>query len=112
MHRFSRFRFSLGYTDDGGNLYLSEREPYPYKEFADNEEHTVVGGDTLANIAGRRFIGLPNPGQFYWAIADFQPDPIHDPTIALIPGSKLILPSRRTLEEEILNEKRRAEFLA
>lgn len=112
MHRFSRFRFCLGYTDDDENLYLSEREPYGYKPFADNEEYTVVVGDTLANIAGRRFIGLPNPGTLYWVIADFQPDPIHDPTIALIPGTKLILPSRRTYEEEIINEKRRADFLA
>jgi hypothetical protein len=45
----------------------------------------------------------------WWVIADFQSDPIHDPTRKLKRGRVLIIPSERTLTEEIFSERRRRE---
>jgi hypothetical protein len=42
-------------------------------------------------------------------IADFQPDPIHDPTLELEPGRVLVIASLRTVLEEIFSESRREE---
>ena len=42
-------------------------------------------------------------------IADFQPGPIHDPTLALDVGRALVIPSVRVVTEEILSEQRRQE---
>ncbi len=42
-------------------------------------------------------------------IADFQPDPIHDPTLSLEVGRVLVVPSLRTVTEEVFSEKRRQE---
>lgn len=108
-NRWSRDRFTTGITDDDGVLYLSEREPYAYRELADNVVHRVTQGDTLWTLAATYYEGIERPARFWWAIGDFQPDPIHDPTIALAPDSELVIPSIRTLQEEILNERRRME---
>ena len=100
----SRYSFSLGVRDDDGRLYLTEREPYRYREHGDNRAHVVVQGDTLWGLAGRYFAPLPRACGFWWAIADFQPDPIVDPTLALEPGRRLAIPSLRVLTDVILGE--------
>jgi hypothetical protein len=46
---------------------------------------------------------------FWWAIADFQPDPILDPTLELEPGRQLVIMSLRVLTDVILGEARRRE---
>lgn len=108
----SRHTYALGFEDSEaapGMTLLSEREPFSYRDFADNEEHVVVEGDTLWNLAARYFDAIPDPSELWWIIADFQPDPIHDPTIRLANGSSLVIPSVRTVLEQIFNEKRRLE---
>jgi Tfp pilus assembly protein FimV len=71
--------------------------------------HIVKEGETIWSIAGQHFRPHPRPAGLWWSIADFQPNPIHDPTIRLVPGSVLILPSLRTVLEEVLGEARRKE---
>jgi hypothetical protein len=105
----SRFTFCLGVLDAAGRRYLTDREPYRYRVLADNRTHTVVDGDTLFDLAGRYFAPLPRACGFWWAIADFQPDPIFDPTIALDAGRALLIPSTRLLTDVILGEARRRE---
>lgn len=110
-NRFSRHRFSLGVLDDDEHLFLSERTPYVFRELQDNKQHVVSSNDTLWALAGRYFVGIPRPSGLWWVIADFQPDPILDPTIKLVEGSIVIVPSLRTVQQEILNERRkRVEF--
>ena len=103
----SRHTFTTAQYDDDGNLFLSERVPFRFVDLTDNRTHLVAQGDTLFSLAGRYYAGLPRPSGFWWVIADFQPDPIFDPTIELAAGSTIVIPSARTLLESILSEARR-----
>ena len=103
----SRYLFCKGIRDESGRLYLTEREPFRYRPYLDNRFHTVAEGDTLFDLAGRYFAPLDRACGYWWVIADFQPDPIIDPTIPLELGRQIYVPSLRTLDEEILSESRR-----
>ncbi len=105
----SRHTYTNGFEDEDGILMLTEREPFSYQQFPDNGEHTVGEGDTLHLIAARYFAAIPGAANLFWVIADFQPDPIHDPTIRLVPGATLVVPSVRTVLETIFSEQRRLE---
>ena len=100
----SRHSFTLGVHDGAGKLHLTEREPYRFRAHADNRVHVVVQGDTLWDLAGRYFAPLPRACGFWWAIADYQPDPIVDPTLVLEPGRRLFIPSLRVLTDVVLGE--------
>lgn len=104
---FSRHFFSWGIKDANENLYLTDREPYRFVRLSDNRFHMVRVGDTLHTLADRFFEGLDNAAQFWWVIADFQPEPILDPTLVLTPGRIMVIPSMRTLTEKIFSEERR-----
>ena len=105
----SRFTFCLGLRDGRGRLYLSEREPYRFFPHPDNREHVVAAGDTLFAIAGSAFAPLPRACGFWWVLADYQPDPILDPTLELELGRSIVVPSLRVLTDVILGEARRRE---
>lgn len=108
--RFSRHQFTTAFSETGEEeILLSEREPYRYQQLNDNRQHTVAEGDTLWTIAGHYFTGLPRPSTLWWIIADFQPTPIDDPTIALEVGSIIVVPSERTVVENVFSETRRNE---
>ncbi len=106
----SRHFFCRGVYDDDGRLFLTSREPYRYKEHADTRVHKVVEGDTLFSLAGWYFAPLERACGFWWVIADFQPQPLHDPTLKLEVGSEIHVPSLRVLNEIVLSSNRRAEF--
>ena len=107
---FSRYQFCTQLADANGALYLSERDPFRYQPFSDNIEHKVTEGETLQSIASRYYAVMAkpdfDPDTLWWVIADFQPDPIFDPTIALAPGTTIVVPSLATLREQIFNEVR------
>jgi hypothetical protein len=103
----SRYSFCLALTDDAGRMFLTEREPYGYSPETDNRTHTVVASDTLFSLAAMYFAPLPRACGFWWAIADFQPDPIVDPTLALDVGRVIFIPSKRLLSDVILGDARR-----
>lgn len=105
--RFSRYTFSVGIEDPEGDLILTDPEPFRFRNLEDNRVHVVGGGETLWELADRYFQPMPRAAGLWWIIADFQPDPIHDPTVKLTPGRRLIIPSIRTVQEEIFNERRR-----
>lgn len=108
----SRHSFALGFEDieaAPGITLLSEREPYTYRDLPDNIQHAIVEGDTLHSLAATYYEGLPEPAELFWVIADFQPDPIHDPTLRLALGRVVVIPSMRTVIEEVFGEKRRQE---
>lgn len=104
--KLSRYTFSTAYTDESGDLVLTEPERFGYRAFSDNKLHVVKVEDTLFSLAAKYFRGFNRPDGLWWIIADFQPDPIHDPTERLTEGSTLIIPSMRTVIEEVFSEKR------
>jgi hypothetical protein len=107
--RFSRYEFTLGIRDDDARLFLTDREPFRFRSLPDNRLHEVKEGETIFTIAGRYFRPRSRAAGLWWIIADFQPDPIQDPTIPLDLGRRLFVPSLRTIDEEILSERRRRE---
>ena len=103
----SRHSFTLGVRDEEGRLFLTEREPYRFHEHSDTRVHVVAQGDTLFELAGRYFAPLPRACGFWWVLADFQINPIVDPTLSLESGRRLFVPSLRVLTDIILSERRR-----
>jgi hypothetical protein len=107
--QFSRYTFSSAVLDDAGRLLLTEREPYRFRSLPDTRQHVVQEGDTLFTLAGRYFQPLPRPSGLWWIIADFQIEPIHDPTLTLDVGRLVFVPSVRVVTEEVFAESRRTE---
>lgn len=105
--RFSRHRFTLGVYDPEGRSFLTERVPYGYRDLPDNRFHVVAEGDTLWSLAALYFEGVDRAAGLWWVVADFQPEPVVDPTIALVPGSIVVVPSLEVLQTQVLNEARR-----
>lgn len=100
----SRTRLCSGIIDDQGDLVLTDPEPFLYRELADNITHPIVQSDTWQSIAYRYY----GDALLWWVVVDFQS--VYDPTVALVPGERLTLPSLRTVQEDILSESRRPEF--
>ena len=112
--RYSRHMFVLGITDADGPTpdaaMLTDREPFYYRKYDDTRQHIVQQGETLWTLAARYYADFQRPSGLWWVIADFQPEPIHDPTITLTPGTVLHIPSARTMSEAIFSASRRLEI--
>ena len=107
--RYSRHQFTAGITDDEDRQLLTDRERFTYQPFPDNRVHVVAEGEDLYHIAGRYYASMPRGCGLWWVIADFQPDPIHDPTLRLESGTELIIPSVRTVQEYVFDRRRAKE---
>ena len=108
--RHSRHTFASAFLeDDTEDLILTEVEPFRFKAFRDNRIHVVKAEDTIHNLAARFFRGLPRPAGPYSLVMSHATAPIHDPTTRLTPGTALMIPSVRTVVEEIFSERRREE---
>lgn len=108
--KHSRHLYTLAITnsdDPQQRLFLTDRERFFFRVLPDNRQHTVIEGDTLFNLAGRYFAPMPRACGLWWVIADFQPEPIHDPTLKLQRDRLMIIPSLTTVLAEIFNDRRR-----
>lgn len=114
--KFSRHALVVGIQDDNNRVFLSDREPFTYKELPDTEHYIVKQTDTMMRIAGRKYRGMLRPAGLWWVIADFQigapgwEEPPSDPTLELALGAILFLPSQRVVQEDIISERRRDEM--
>ena len=104
--RYSRYTFSVARRDSEGEVVLSDPVPFRYRPFPDNRHHVVKSEDSLFTLAAKYFKGFERPNGLWWVIADFQPTPIHDPTLKLAEGRIVVIPSLRTVIEEIFSERR------
>jgi hypothetical protein len=111
--RYSRDYFCTGQLDADGMFFLSERVPFRYQPFDDTIERIAVAGDTWWSLAFLYYGAIPNAANLLWyVIADFQPVPVVDPTIAIVPGTTVYVPSLQTLLSDICSEQRRKDFTA
>lgn len=105
MKATSRYRF-CEVLQENGAVFLGPTLVFGFVDLADTIRHRVVEGETLRGIAARYYRPKARPEQFWWAIADFQPEPIRDPFLPLDGERALLVPSLRTLEERILVQAR------
>jgi len=101
----SRYKHSDVYKRDVDSaIYLDLRPRIDYLGGHDEILHRVVAGDTLQTLAMRYYTGLPYPAGLWWAIADFQPEPMNDPTVALEPGTWIVIPSPDLVQQWLLED--------
>lgn len=112
----SRYRFTEAYADPvDGRLSLSEREPFGFRELRDTTIHLSREGDSWWTLAGHYYEAFVtadlafDPSQLWWILADFQPEPVIDPTVVIPVGTALYIPSLRAVHELIFNDRRRLE---
>jgi len=114
-----RNRYSLAFTDvDSDSILISPIVPFSYRELSDNILHVATKGEMLWDLAEKYYskkgdssLGLNDAWSYYDIIADFQPNPIADPTLSMIGGENIYLPSIQTIKMLIENENRRQDFV-
>jgi len=103
VYENSRFAACQSSQAGAGRMILGERSPYSYRPHADNVIHRVVEGDTLQLLAGAYFSPLQRACGYWWAIADFQPEPTLNPLVSLyLQRAHVVVPSLRVLTDHIL----------
>lgn len=96
---FGRYKLSNLIRDANNRLVLDLRARLEFQEMSDDIVHVAQDGDTLQLLAAVYYQGLPNAAALWWAIADYQPEPIQDPTVQLQRGQTIIIPSPAAVQE-------------
>lgn len=99
---YSRYQLSSIIRDDTDQVLLGPRTFIDYGEDDDVIAHRVMAGDTLFSLAALYFHALPTGSSMWWAIADYQPEPLLDPTLELTVGSIILIPPLDTLQGILL----------
>jgi hypothetical protein len=99
----SRYYASQPYTAWSGYTLLEEYQPFRYVARDDNIVHEAQAGDTWWNLAQLYYQDISDRAAgLWWAIVDFQPEPVVDPTLEIPPSKLIIIPSPATVRTEIL----------
>lgn len=110
--KHSRHTFTAGIINADDPLerrILTDRERFTFKDRADNIQRFINEGDTLFGLAQEFYGSMPRASGLWWIVADYQPDPIHDPTIQLEPGRLIVAPSLQVVTQEVFGDARRDE---
>ena len=110
VYPWSRYRYSYEYADDEDVSYIDEYEPFLYRDEADNRFHVAREGDTWWGLAHLYFQGIPRMCGMWWAIADFQPDRVIDPTLSIAAGQTVVIPSERLVRTKLFTPERRVDY--
>ena len=100
----SRYMMSNVLSRDSDEaVYTSMRDRFIFDSSIDGIiQHVVQEGETLQLLAQKFYGNTPGAAQYWWALADFQRDPIHDPTVVLETGSIVYIPPLRYVHEDLL----------
>lgn len=89
----SRYNLADLYKDASNKAYTALRSRIFFDDIDGTVPHVVEDGDTLWSLADRYYGGLEDDDvNYWWAIADFQPEPINDPTVKLTQGQIVLIP--------------------
>src|SRR5688572_12344109 len=106
----SRHILASGVTRiEDGLTYLLDREPFRFVDRPDNRRIIAGVYDTWQSLANEWLKPIRNPAQRWWVLADFQPDPITDPTVPPVPGTLVYIPTPEFVLAEIDSRDRKAE---
>ena len=98
----SRYVLADMFFDAQNRTYIGPRERFFFEDLEGNIPHTVRDGDDWHSLAyqyyGRALSGQVN---LWWGIADFQPEPVLDPTLTLQPGTIILIPPLHVLQGEL-----------
>jgi len=98
----SRYALSeLVYNETNGTIETSLRKHVYYMGETDDIVHSAKEGDTWHSLAAMYYIGIINPEQYWWIIADYQPNTTIDPTINIQPGDIIIIPSMQFVQSTL-----------
>jgi nucleoid-associated protein YgaU len=105
----SRHTFTQVVEDEAGSevTWLTEREPFGFRELDDTQTVQVLQGDTWYGLAARYYGRFTRASGFFWAVADY--NNVVDPTVPPEPGTTVEIPSIETLTTRVLAERRRRE---
>jgi hypothetical protein len=105
-------RYDLCWEVKEGNKFITlDRSPWNFQKFEDTTIHICKGGEMIWEIAAQYYKDIfERPSMWYWIIADFQPSPILDATLAMQQGQKVYIPSERVIRLFILDPDRNPEF--
>jgi hypothetical protein len=109
VYPYSRNRYATEHLDDNGVSYLDEDEPVRYSPEPDHRFHVAAEGDTWWGLAHLYFYGIQRACGLWWALCDYQPEPVIDPTIAIVPGRTVVIPSERVLRTKLFTAARRGD---
>lgn len=107
----SPYRFCQVYVAADGRRHLTDIVPFAFEELPDTREHVVVGEQSIEHVAAMHYQVYGEEAYLLGQVlAGFQPTPLFDPTIPLVPGTTIFVPSLRVVEERILSEDRRLAY--
>lgn len=104
----SRHLLCVGVTRFSDGLsFLLDREPIRFVNRGDTKRITAQRGDTWYGLAAEYLKPIPNAEQLFWAICDFQPTPVIDPTVDPVPGAIIYVPSADFIIANYFTDSRR-----
>lgn len=107
----NRYSYCWNKTQNTQEIRKLPRGFFRYQKYLDTIEHSCLEGETLFALAGKYYHEyFTAPALLYWILADFQPEPIIDPTIVFSAGTVIHIPSAKTLNLYLFSPVREPEF--
>lgn len=103
IDELSRYRCAELIRTDAGKLKWDLRRRLEYMGHDDDIAYEVQPGDTW-HILAYKFYGDEFGGaDLWWVIADYQPEPVLDPTVMPTVGDILMIPAPNIVQDFILS---------
>ena len=107
LSSISPYNLSDVIQDSKNRLSFTSRTRLLWEDIEGVRAHVCAEGDTLISLAVRYFgasISGISGARLWWAIADFQPAPINDPTVTLKAGEIILIPPLPAIQAALVND--------